>query len=141
LIILFLANTKWAFDFWFGPFIVATATTTSLCIESRFRREFDMLYLRDQRLWATLLLPSVLSLLVCLPTQGTTVFAIAPVVVPLSALAALSYRFCMRSTPEGFPWNYAITFHAGAAALIHAGLQRIGLVQPLAPLSWMEVFR
>ena len=141
LIILFFANAKGAFDFWFVPFIVACASTTSMCIESRFRLYGHGNPLQGARLWTTLLLPSLLSLLACLPAQGTAVFSVLPFVVPLCALAGLAYHWSKLPTANDSWGNYAITVYSGLAALVYAGLQQAGAVQPLSPLTWMEVFR
>lgn len=141
LIILFTANALMAFDFWFGPFIAATACTTSLCIASRYRRDQNMSGLSGSRLWTTLLLPSTLSLILCLPVHGMSLFAVMPIMVPLCVGIPLLYLFLKHSSLDGFPWGYVITIHTSAAALIYASLQQLNVVTPLQPLTWMEVFR
>ncbi|MCK4564055.1 MAG: hypothetical protein KAU94_05230 [Verrucomicrobia bacterium] len=141
LFILFAANATLEFGFWFAPFVVATATTTSLCVASRYRRELHLQRLNGARLMAAIILPITLSLLLCLPIQGKAVWATFPIAIPLCAATTLVYIRYKKSSTVGFPWSYAITFYSSAAALIYAGLQRIGFAQPLEPSTWMEVFR
>jgi len=141
LIILFLANATLAFDDWFAPYMVATATTTSLCIASRYRRELRLQQMKGVRLIATLILPIGLSLLLCLPIQGQAVWDRFFIMIPLCATTTWIYIHYKKSRTDGFPWSYAITLYSGAAALIYAGFQRIGLAQPMEPSTWMEVFR
>jgi dolichol kinase len=141
LFILFAANATLEFDFWFAPYVVATATTTSLCVASRYRRGSNCQPLKGPRKLAAILLPITLSLLLSLPIQGKAIWATLPFALPLCAITALVYMRYKHSTISGFPWSYAITFYSGAAALIYAGFQRFGFVQPLEPSTWMEVFR
>lgn len=141
LFILFVANATWSFDFWFAPFIVAAATTSSLCIASRYRRDCCLDRLNGIKLAAALLLPITLSLLLCLPFQGKQIWHIFHYAVPLCAITALVYTRYKRTSDSGLPWDYAITCFTAAAALLYAGIQRFGLVPPLEPSTWMEVFR
>jgi len=141
LIILFLANALWTFDFWFAPFIVATASATTLCIESRFLSDPKHTALAGKKAVSALLLPPIISLLLCLPMQGIAVLKIMPLVLLLCMAAALSYRLLKRTNTHAFPGAYIITIHTSAAALLYAGLQALNLVKPLTPFTWMEVFR
>lgn len=141
LFILFVANATLEFDYWFGPYVVATATTTSLCVASRYRRENPSEELKGVQLWTAALLPIILSLLLCLPIQGGLVWAAFPFAVPLCAVTLLIYLRFKHNNTEVFPWSHAITFYSGATALIYTGVQYFGLVQSLEPSTWMEVFR
>ncbi|MBN2702612.1 MAG: hypothetical protein JXR23_00235 [Pontiellaceae bacterium] len=141
LIILFLANALWTFDFWFAPFIVATAVSTTLCIESRFRRDSRHTALSGKKGMLALLLPPIVSLLLCLPMQGVAVLKTMPLVLLLCMTSALSYHLLKRTNSKAFPGAYLITIHASAAALLYAGFQVLNLVKPLTPFTWMEVFR
>lgn len=139
LFILFIANSTMALDFWFAPFIVGTATTSSMCVARRFRR--DQKSLSGVRLLSAVVLPIIITLVLCLPFLGQGIgsaFLFAPVVC---ATVALLYHRFEHDIDAGFPWSYAITFHSAAAALIYAGLQFAGMVQSLEPSTWMEVFR
>jgi len=141
LCILFVANATLAFSFWFAPFLVATATTSSLCMASRYRRESHLHHLNGIRLAAAILLPITASLLLCLPFQGKSVWAVMPLAIPLSAATTLAYMRFKHSSTAGFPWSYTITFYSATAALFYAGCQQIGLVLPMEPATWMEVFQ
>ncbi|MDF7799915.1 hypothetical protein P4C99_10585 [Pontiellaceae bacterium B1224] len=141
LFILFAANATLQFDYWFGPYVVATSATTSLCIASRYRRENHCEQLKGLRLWTAILLPITASLLLCLSIQGPVVWTAFPVAIPLCAIAVRVYMRFKHNSTESFPWSLAITFYSGATALIYTGFQHFGLVQPLEPSTWMEVFR
>ncbi|MBN2683745.1 MAG: hypothetical protein JXR40_00565 [Pontiellaceae bacterium] len=141
LIILFLANTRWSFDFWFAPFIVATASATTLCIASRFRRDSQHAALSGKKGILALLLPPIISLLLCLPMQGVAALKIMPLVLLLCTTTALSYHLIRRTNSTAFLGAYLITIHASAAALLYAGLQALNLVKPLTPFTWLEVFK
>lgn len=141
LFILFIANATLELDFWFAPFVVAMSTASSLCIVNRYRKEAV-----PQRLWgrvlvAATILPGSISLLLCLPMQGWPLLKTLPVLIPLCATTTLAYnRFC-KSPVTNFAWNYSIPLCASVAALTAAGLQCVGIIQPLNPSTWMEVFR
>jgi phytol kinase len=139
LFILFIANTTMQLAFWFAPFIIATSVTSSLCVASRFRRNSRRL--SGIRLLAAIVLPITVSLLLCLPFIGEGIGAallIAPVVC---GTVSFIYLRVEQDIDTGFLWSYAITFHSAVAAILYAGLQYAGVIQPLEPSTWMEVFR
>lgn len=141
LFILFAANATSAFDYWFGPYLVATAASTSLCVVSRYRRENHCELLKGTRLWGAIILPITISLMFCLPIQGKAIWAAFPIAIPLCAISSLVYLRFKHNSASVFPWSHAITFYSGATALIYAGFQQLGMIQPLEPSTWMEVFR
>ncbi|MFA6173291.1 MAG: hypothetical protein WC701_06345 [Kiritimatiellales bacterium] len=141
LFILFTANATLKFYFWFAPFVVAMATASSLCIVNRYRREIIPQRLRGRTLTTAAIWPGASSLLLCLPIQGWNILVVLPVLIPLCAVTTLAYnRFC-KSPVTNFAWNYSIPLCAAAASLTVAGLQHVGIIQPLNPSTWMEVFR
>jgi len=141
LLILFAANAVYVFDFWFAPFLVATSIATSLCIANRFRLAKPPQRLSGGLLAATALLPSIISLLLCLPIQGVGILPIIPVLVPLCAAITLLYNRLGKLPITAFAWNYSVPLCAGAGALAYSILQYSGIVPVMEPSTWMEVFR
>lgn len=141
LIILFCANAKMELAFWFGPFLAATTVVTSLCVAERFRRDPNGQTLQGGRMIAAILLPSTLSCLLCLPTQGRIALAALPALIPMCAVAMLIYQGIYRRFPHYEPWRYTLCICASFAALFYVGLQGIGALPPMDPSTWKEVFR
>jgi len=141
LIILFYANAKMELAFWFGPFLASITVVTSLCVAERFRHETNGRTLHGGRLALTILLPSILSCLFCMPTQGFLVLAALPALIPMCAVAALGYCAFYRRYPHTDPGKYALCFCASFAALFYMGLQNFGAIPLLDPSTWQEVFR
>lgn len=139
LLILFAANATLELDFWFAPFLVATATASSLCIVNRFRSESQRL--RGIVLARTAILPSTVSLLLCLVSQGSSILSSFPIPIALCAATTLAYNRLGKLPITPFAWNYSIPLCAGAAALIHATFQYVGVAPAMEPSTWMEVFR
>lgn len=141
LLILFAANTSLTLDFWFAPFLVATAIGFSLCAVNRYRIESTPQKLSGMRLLATAMLPSAVPLLLCIPIQGCSALAAFPVLIALCAATTVIYNRLARIPVTPFAWNYAIPMIATGAAIGYAGLQYLGLIPTAEPSTWMEVFR
>jgi phytol kinase len=141
LAILLTANATLAFEFWFAPFLVATATACSLCAVNRFRREATPRPLRGTQLAYAALLPAAIPCLLLLPTQGGSALVAAPIAIALCASTTLIYNRSGKTPITPFCWHYAIPLYAGATALIHVGLQLTGWFPTMRPSTWMELFR
>lgn len=139
LCILFVANATLKHDFWFAPFLVAMSTASSLCIVNRYRRE--AVRLRRLPLATAAFVPILGSLLLCLPIQGKPILLALPTLIPLCAITTWVHNRLCKSPVSNFAWNYSIPLYATAASLAVAGLQTTGIIQPLEPSTWMEVFR
>ncbi|MCU0856976.1 MAG: hypothetical protein MUC65_01045 [Pontiellaceae bacterium] len=141
LIMLFAANATLRLNVWFGPFLVAMATSTSLCIMNRYRREITPRRMRGAELAATAILPSAVPLLFCLPIQGWSILPTFPVLIPLCAVTTGLYNRLSKTPVTHFAWNYSIPLCSGAASLSYAAFQHMGLAPVMAPSTWMEIFR
>lgn len=141
LLILFAANATLQLDFWFTPFLVATTTAASLCAVNRYRRESSLKPLKGKPLIAAAILPSSVSLLLCLPIQGWKIIPAFPALILLCAGSTFLFSRLGKYPMTNFAWNYSIPICAGATALIYATFQHIGLAPTLEPSTWMEVFR
>lgn len=141
LVILFYANAQFELAFWQGPFLAATTVATSVCIADRFRHDAYGQQLRGLRLWATIVLPGLLTCLLCLPVQGGVVLSALPVLILLCAVATLVYRFLYEGFSRYEPWTYGATLCASTAALLYLVFQVSGLIPILEPTTWKEVFR
>ncbi len=141
LCILFAANATLTLEFWFAPYLIATSIAFSLCTLNRFLIEPQPLRLNGLRLGAVAILPSLVSLLLCLPIQGRLALPALAATLLLCALPPLLYRQMVRIPLSRLAWNYAIPIIATSAALAYAALQHWGVIPPMAPSTWMELFR
>ena len=141
LLILFGANATMRLNVWYGPFLAATTVATALCITERFRGDPNGQSLQGARLAAAILLPGILSCLLCLPVQGSVALAAIPALIPLCAAAVLLHRAIFRGPRSAPRWRYTAPVCVGTAALIYAGIQFAGLIPVLDPSTWKEVFR
>ena len=141
LMILFIANTALKLEFWFAPFVVATAVSSALCADHRFRKEQPPQTLRGGRLLSAVLLPCAIPLMLCLPLQGTEPLYGLPVALLLCATAVLLYNRYAPLPLTPFAWNYAIPLISGGTAAALALLQAAGFAPIMDPSSWTEVFR
>ena len=139
--ILFCANATLKLAFWQGPFLAATAVAATLCTAERFRTDPTRQALGGGRLAAAILLPGTVSCLLCLPIQGCVILTALPLLILLCAVATLIHRAIFLRHPDSAPWRYWMCVCAGAAALTHAALQEAGIIPPLDPSTWREIFR
>ncbi len=141
LVILFAANASLQLGFWFGPFVVATATGCSLCIINRFRIETPPRPLGAIRLLSVALLPGAIPLVLSVPLLGKSALPVIPIPVLLSGAVTGLYDRLVRAPLSPFAWNHAIPLTATVAALTYAGFQYLAWVPSMEPSTWIEVFR
>ncbi len=141
ILILFVANITQEFNFWFAPFIVATAVSASLCIINRFLIDPQPSRLKGIKLAVTAIIPSALPLLLCLPIQGRIILPTIPIVISLCAVTTVMYNRFAKVPVTAFTWNYAIPIITTISVMIYAGLQYIELIFVMEPSTWMEIFR
>jgi len=141
LIILFAANATMQLDFWYVPFLAATATSASFSVLNRHWLSSRHIPVRRAGLVAACIVPSAIPILLCCLFQGATPLLVFPVVVPLCALAVILYNGAGRSLGLTIVRSWATPLSAGLMALIAAGLQQIDAICCLEPMKWMDVFR
>lgn len=141
LFILFCANTQQELAFWFGPFLAATLVPISLCIAERFRNDPNGLILRGGYKLAAIVLPSLISCLLCMPTQGYVTLAALPILIALCGSAILLDQASHRYFPKQESGKYTLCIYAAISALLYLGLQNIGIIPWMNPATWKEVFR
>lgn len=140
LFILFTANYFMEHDRFFGPFLVSATVAISLCIVNRYRKEAVPIRMHGIKLLAAALLPSLLSLLCCLPFQGMCIVEAAPAVLLISLACTLLYNRYAPLPLTVFAWNYLIPILSAFAALLYAVLQYFGYATQFDPFIWRDVF-
>jgi len=141
LIILFVANITMEHDFWFAPFLTAVAVTAALCAESRFLSDEPIRRLRGRALLCVALLPTLIPLLLCLPFQGFVAIRALPVLLIISISFVYIYNWSVRIPVNPVMINYSMPLVAAAAGVVCALFQVWGILEPLNPVTWAEVFR
>lgn len=141
LVILFVANITMQHDFWFAPFLISAAVTTALCAELRFLSDNPSRRLRGLALLCAAVLPTLIPLLLCLPFQGWAVIRALPLLLMISISFTYLYHCAVQLPVNPFVMNYSLPLVSAAAGGICALLQVWGVLKPLDPMTWAEVFR
>ena len=141
LVILFVANLTSEHNFWFAPFVAASAVTTAVCAESRFLSDKPMRRLNVKLLLVTSLLPATIPLILCVPFQGVIAFKAVPAILMICVPIVFAYNLCVRLPIRPVLVNYSMPFVALVAGIACVLFQKFGFITPLDPVTWAEVFR